>query len=71
MAMSTIPTLSIGVIMQKRSPGRNRANVLSGMGRMTTRQAAAAARDRATVRFLAPVVGRASTVGRATGVESR
>ena len=35
MAMSTIPKLSMSDIVRMRSPGRNRANVLSGMGRMT------------------------------------
>ena len=38
MAMSTNPKLSIGVIVDTRSPGRNRANVLSGMGQMTGRR---------------------------------
>ena len=33
MAMRTIPTLSIDVMLCGRSPGRNRANVLSRMGR--------------------------------------
>ena len=35
MAMMTIPKLSIDAMVHARSPGRNRANVLSRVGRMT------------------------------------
>jgi hypothetical protein len=34
-AMITIPTLSMAWMLDTRPPGRNRANVLSGVGPMT------------------------------------
>jgi hypothetical protein len=34
MAITTIPKLSMDEMVHGRSPGRNRANVLSRMGRM-------------------------------------